>query len=590
MQLAGIGFTGQNWNTLIKQLQKYLSFQLSCKLYGDSDSEQVRLSNASVDLVDKIVKQNPDWVMFSPREFESAEILLDFLNEVQNESDKNVSCAMAIAENNEEFAPLLKLHPEFELVNKMRFNISKPELLLNHHIPRFPRIRLDSDFQIIEYTDHSGTLVRHTPDDIPVNTLIPFKNIQKVQSNTIQLSPQKWLQILMSDKGNIADADQVVGILRETKGCYLFPGIPFNSIQNITIGQTRVEHLIRMDELTIKNPPFKRFIASLNREHGGGLKQKKQTKQNSPQILCFSKFPAISSLLKNILKGSGYKHVVSISDLNQNNDLKDSAVLLKLNDFRDTDLADSDFKGQIIDWSKEIYNILEPLSQFVYLNDLKIGGSSQLLPIQQDELEGLREKLLRKEKKAATLNMYAESDQLLYSQEFDVLKKIEPFSKLLSSALSKSTNWESAAEEAPGIKFPRVLLLCEDEKAASEMNFKLTHVQRKLWVNPYKLQKPEDLTQLNSKMIRSYLSPGSLIVKAAARKHLEKICLQTQQEKKKAENDFNRHKMILKKAKDDLKMIENKKNELALRWLHVSLKDLIFRDLHLLNTVSGAAE
>ena len=100
----------------------------------------------------------------------------------------------------------------------------------------------------------------------------------------------------------------------------------------------------------------------------------------------------------------------------------------------------------------------------------------------------LKEKLLGKEQAALTMKMRAERDHLLYSQEHDVLKKIEPLVTLLTNALSTSTNWGNAFKDASEIKLQRALLICEDENDASEMNFKLTHIQRKLWVNPFSIQ------------------------------------------------------------------------------------------------------
>ena len=42
------------------------------------------------------------------------------------------------------------------------------------------------------------------------------------------------------------------------------------------------------------------------------------------------------------------------------------------------------------------------------------------------ELEDLKGKLLKNEKTVPIMKMRAERDQLLYSQEYDVLKKIDP--------------------------------------------------------------------------------------------------------------------------------------------------------------------
>ena len=589
MQLVGIGFSSHDWNTVIKQLQIHISHQLNTKLYEveNSASETKNWLKDTENLSADISNHNPDWLLFTPREFESAENCLDLLDNVQKKSIKRVRLVMAIQTIQEELHSILKFNPTFELVNKMRFKISTPELLLNHHIPRFPRISLNSQFQTIEYISDSGSVLKQTPDEIPVNTLIPFKNIRNIQTKKDQLSPGQSIEMLLSERSNSVDPKQVVGILREAKACYLFPGIPFNSIKNITFDKTRIEHLIKLDECTENNPPFKRFIAGLLNENAGKHKQKKATvKQSAPQILCLCRYSIISNLMKKLLKGIGYVNAVTVEEISPEDDnLKDSEVLLKLHD---CNLPD--FKGQIFDWRKELDQILEPLSQFVFLNDMKSAGNTEPLPIQRAELVGLKEKLMGKEKAALTMNMHAESDQLLYSQEYDVLKKIEPLATMLSDALSTSTNWESADKDVSEIKLRRALLLCEDENDASEMNFKLTHVQRKLWVNPFSIQKPEDLNQLKSKIIRSYLNPGALIIKPAALKHLKKICLQTKQECKNAEKAFNRQKEILKKTKSELKMIQSKKNKLALSWLETNLKELLFRDLQLLHSNSGIAE
>jgi len=589
MQLVGIGFSSHDWNTLIKQLHIHISRQLNTKLYEvvNSASETKNWLKDTENLSADILNHNPDWLLFSLRKFESAENCLDLLDNVQRKSAKRVNLVMVIQSIKEELHSILTFYPTFELVNKMRFKISAPELLLNHHIPRFPRIPLNSQFQEIEYVSDTGSVVKQTPDEIPLNTLIPFKNIRKIQTNNDQLSPGQSIEMLLREHSKIADPKQVVGILREAKACYLFPGIPFNSIKNITFDKTRIEHLIRLDECTENNPPFKRFIAGLLNENAGKPKQKKtNVKQSPPQILCLCRYSIISNLMKKLLKGIGYANVVTVEEISPEDvNLKDSEVLLKLHDCNVYD-----FKGQILDWRKELDQILEPLCQFVFLNDIKSAVNTEPLPLQQVELEGLKEKLLGKEKAALTMNMHAESDQLLYSQEYDVLKKIEPLATLLSDALSTSANWESIDKDASEIKLQRALLLCEDENDASEMNFKLTHVQRKLWVNPFSIKKPEDLTQLKSKIIRSYLSPGSLIIKPAALKHLKKICLQTKQECKITEKTFNRQKEILKKTKSELKKVQSKKNKLALSWLETNLKELLFRDLQLLHSDSDIVE
>ncbi len=589
MQLLGIGFTSHEWNILIKKLQVHVSSQMNTKLYevANSSSKTKNWLKDKKNLSKDILNYNPDWLLFTLRKFESAENFMFLLDNLQRKSPKRMRLVMVIQSIQEELHAILTFNPIFELVNKMRFKISAKELLLNHHIPRFPRIRLNTEFQAIEYVSDLGSIVKQTPDEIPLHTLIPFKNIRKIHTNKDHLSPGQSVKMILSKNSRITHPKQIVGILREAKACYLFPGIPFNSIKNVTFDKTRIEYLIKLDECNENNPPFKRLIKELLKENVGKHKQKiVKIKQSAPQIVCLCRYSIISNLIKKLLNGIGYTNLVTIEEFSsEDNKLKDYEVLLKLHDCNVFD-----FKGQILDWSKELDRILEPLSQFVLLNDIKSVVNKEPFTLQQTELEDLKGKLMKNEKTALTMKMRAERDQLLYSQEYDVLKKIDPLVTLLTDALSTSTNWENAFKDASEIKLQRALLLCEDENDASEMNFKLTQVERKLWINPFLIQKSEDLNQLKSKIIRSYFNPGSLIIKPAALKHLKKMCLLTKQEFKNAKKTFNRQKEILKKGNSELKVVQSKKNNLALSWLEHNLKELLFRDLQVLQLDSSMVE
>jgi hypothetical protein len=484
-----------------------------------------------------------------------------------------------------DLSALLKLQPVLELVNKMQFRLSAPEMLLTHHIRSFPRIRLDNDFQTIDYTNHFGILVRQSASDVPLNTLIPLNNIQKFETENGDLAPEIWLQKFLGKQGKPALPERAVGILREAKGCYLFPGIPFNSIQRLNFENIKVEHLIRLDECTLKNPPFKRFIEQMKGEHKRWQKEHQQNKNIKAAVHGSGKYLIVNALLEKLFSEIGWTNV----KLQTNTDStllpqKDTVYWLKLDES-----PEIKSKLCLIDWSADLQQILAALEDFVELNDLQIAENSAVLPIQKAEFVKMREYLLTEEKALESTIHQAESSQMLYEQERDVLQNINAFSKILIAALSKSTTWEDAAENAAEAKMSKALLLCEEENIAAELNLKLSKVQRKLWINPFKFQQPEDLTQFNTKMILSYLKPKNLIVTAAARAHLENLCRQAIEQGEKAETVFNEQNKIIEHAKTDAALLMKNKNNLALRWLHVSLKQLLYRDRHLFQTLPEKA-
>ena len=588
MQIVGIGFASSNWDSLVKQLQKQVSHQLNGKLFVDSVSNvETEITTKEFDYAsEELKKLKADWVLFSPDAFVNPEVCLKLLEKLKNNSKKNVSYVLVLDDMSHDLSGLLKFQPVLELVNKMQFRLSAPEMLLNHHIGSFPRIRLDNDFQTMDYTNHLGIMVRQSASEVPLNTLVPLNSIQNFKTNNGNLAPEIWLQKLLRKQVKIALPNRVLGILREAKGCYLFPGVPFNSIQRLNFENIKVEHLIRLDECNLKNPPFKRFIEDMNGDHKTwlkGIQQKKKIK--SAAVYGSGKYMIVNALIEKLFSEIGRTNVklhtkITSAHVAQ----KDSVYWLQLDE--SPEIKNKSF---LIDWRTDLNHILEPLKNFVDLNDLQIENNSAPQPLQKTEFEKMCKYILAEEKSLENTIQHAESSQMLYKQERDVLQKINVFSKMLIKALTESTSWEEATENAAELKKTRALLMCEEENIAAELNLKLSKVQRKLWINPFKFQQPEDLTQFNTKMLLTYLKPKTIIVTPDGRTHLEKLCQQVIEQGENAETVLNEQNEKIEHSKTDAALLIKNKKSLAVRWLHVSLKQLLYRDRHLFQTLPEKA-
>ena len=588
MQIVGIGFASSNWDSLVKQLQKQVSHQLNGKLFVDSVSNvEIEITTKEFDYAsEELKKLKADWVLFSPDAFVNPEVCLKLLEKLKNNSKKNVSYVLVLDDMSHDLSGLLKFQPVLELVNKMQFRLSAPEMLLNHHIGSFPRIRLDNDFQTMDYTNHLGIMVRQSASEVPLNTLVPLNSIQNFKTNNGNLAPEIWLQKLLRKQVKIALPNRVLGILREAKGCYLFPGVPFNSIQRLNFENIKVEHLIRLDECNLKNPPFKRFIEDMNGDHKTwikGIQQKKKIKYAA--VYGSGKYMIVNALIEKLFSEIGRTNVKLHTKITSAHVArKDSVYWLQLDE--SPEIKNKSF---VIDWRTDLNHILEPLKNFVDLNDLQIENNSAPQPLQKTEFEKMCKYILAEEKSLENTIQHAESSQMLYKQERDVLQKINVFSKMLIKALTESTSWEAATENAAELKKTRALLMCEEENIAAELNLKLSKVQRKLWINPFKFQQPEDLTQFNTKMLLTYLKPKTIIVTPDGRTHLEKLCQQVIEQGENAETVLNEQNEKIEHSKTDAALLIKNKKSLAVRWLHVSLKQLLYRDRHLFQTLPEKA-
>ena len=580
MQIAGIGLTRSNWVPLVKTLQNQVSHQLKDRLLFESisiEEAEIYLKEFE-DTSDVLKRQKADWILFSPDAFGNPHFCIKLLDDIKNNSNKNTRFVLVLKDINHDLTSILKLQPNLELVNKMQFNIYSPKLLLKHDIRRFPRIRLDHEFQTIDYTTQSGNIVCQAVTDIPHDTLIPFEMIRGLRTENGYICPTKWLQKLLSKPKKPILPERIVGILREQKGCYLFPGIPLNSIQSLNFDRLKVEHLIRLDECTIKNPPFKRFIVDINNEYKEWTKRIQQNRKiNSIAIRGSSEYSVVNSFIEKILLDMGKTNIKF-----RTKDSKDLHIPEEA--FYWLKLAESNkiySQSFIVDWCADLDLILEPLKNFINLKNLQVENKFYSDPIDKEEFKKNCNDLLDDEKSIKKKIQYAKRIQTLYKQESVVFVKIKAFSKLLHKALSESITWEDASENPNRLNTSRVLLLCEEEIVAAEINHKLNNVKRKLWVNPFKFKSPEDLAQFNKKIILPYLKSKSIIVTFEGKRHLKDLCQKTIDLAKDAENNLNDQNKKIEYIKIDAKDLIKKKEGLALRWINVSLKQLLYRDRHL---------
>jgi len=585
MQILGIGTTRENLNSIVKKLQKNLSHQLNSGLFDDP-----RLSSA-VEIEDKeiqniiidIIKIKPDWIIILPEYFKNSWMFLKLIDGLKSKSDKKLHLVMVIENLKQSINSFLQLIPEFELVNKMNLKLSTSELILEHNIKSFPRIRLNSEFQKINYTNNFGELVSHTSEEIPVNSILSFKDIVKFETNVGEFKPRKWLEKILKKKDMAFQLQNVTSILCEKKGCYLFPGIPFNSILNIKFNKIKIEHLILQDECKVKNLSFKRLIKSMQHEYQDWLRDKKDFhKEKYLPIFCLMKQSLVRDILENLFYEMGQANVKMISEINYaKNVLKKPCSWLKLEE-----LPSSVTCQRNIDWSFDLIQILEPLKNFVDLNELTYLKNSKYLPLHKIEFEKFKKNIFNEENEINNIINQVETDKMLFGQELDILKKLNLFAKLLMKVLAYSRTWEDAHKRASKIKQLKILLLCEEENHAAELNLKLRGVERKLWINPLKFKKPEDLIQLNTKMTKSYFNPKCVVINSDAKNHLENLCRQTNKEFEKAKIYYKEINLIIKHSKTDLSLIQKNKKNLVLRWLNVSFKQLLYRDRHLFKSIS----
>ena len=576
MHLVGIGFTPEYWEELVHSIRKQSPDET---LVGTLlSTETVEPEQIEV-LGDQISDSHPDLVFFNLLALENTHDWRNFLTRTQSNCEDQLKWVLVIEREQEELSMLVKLKPEVELINGMRFPVNDPGLFLNRHIRSFPRIRLNSSVQTLEFLNGNSGTLRQRPSEIKSNTLIPFSDLRHVETPKGDLHPKEWLDEFLQSRPKPVHSDQVKGILRESKGCYLFPGIPFNSITSIHVEGAKIHHVLRSGHFNLNNIPFKRMIEEVREEwmEMARVPEAMATKRQKISICCLGEVPVLNSILRIQLGELGYRRFSETTRLEPgSHELDPAMVWLKLSEFTGTLL-----KGTILDWSSDMRRFLKPLKRFVDLQTLDLSGTITSSPLMQIELEKQSLDLLRREKKLESERKLANNRLLLHSQEKKILEKAEKVSQILLQILNQYCPWENAAQ----LKLDQVnhlLLFCEEEMSAAQMNYELQHVQRKWWINPHQFQQPEHLQKLDPVSLKRYFEEGVTLATEVSVQHLLSLCETLSSGVETSSAMLEEQHLILENSKRELEKIRTRKSQLALHWLYVSLKQLLVRDLHLL--------
>ncbi len=584
MLLLGIGFAKKNWNSLTKRLQKQLSHQLSTAYFVDprlntgmeKDSEDIQK------ILVNISNLKPDWILLYSKYFENPALCIKLIDVLRNMSHKNIYFVMVMDNIKQNLNSFLKFIPEIELVNKMNLKLSTSELILDQRIKSFPRIRLNSEFNRMKYRNDVGDFVNYSADEIPENSLIPLKYIERFETDMGEMPPEKWIQRILRENESDIKNHQVLGIFCEKKGCYLFPGIPFYSILNLKIKNTKIDYLMLSDEYKIKNPFFKRIVKKMKEDYNSWEEgNNKFPKAKCSPIYGFTKYSILKNVLENIFTEMGLSNLQIISDPK----LLKSVFKVPVNWISLDNLYSPTKYITNIDWSDDYKKILSSVKSAIEINELEFIKNFKALPLGKIEFEEFLKKNSIKEMKINNLIKNLELEKKIICQKLEVLKKLDSLTKILINVLPYSINWNEAYDNSNKIKNKKIILFCEEENRAAELNLKLKGVNKKLWINPFKFHEPEDLVQINTKMIKSYLRPGTVIINQDAKKYLGKLCIQTEKDYKITKLDINDKILKIKYYKTDMRLIYKNKKNLALRWLILSFKQLLYRDRNLLNSI-----
>lgn len=563
MQLVGIGFNPSFWRFLLQRLEKHTGHgPLVGTLLDPSHLQPDKLVATCSQLQDL----RPVFAFFTPHGFREHRDCLFFLSQMYARL-RDVPLALVLEDIQEELAPFLPPAPMIRLTNQMQFRVSHPGVFLTQKLQSFPWINLQPQVPVLEYEDSREGWCRRAVSDIAPQTLLALEQIRFLEVQGQARPVHDWLTEFLAQQPGKVQTDQVKGLLRTEKGLFLFPGVPLDGIIEFSLGDVKIKTVLVHRQLSDRSSAFRRTLQYLENR----AQQQPPETPRAQALRCLGSLPVLNELACSVLSARGFHNVESVSTLQPGPHQLGS----DLQGFYLRTLPSVELQGNVVDLRSAINRLLEPVLDFVDWPQLQVPKTIASTPLQRKELEERRRQLVQEEQKLNQEQQRLQAHQQLYAQEQQVLDKAAQIGRQLVEQLGQSLAWEDVARNPSEFQGRQALLWCEEEETAAEMMRSLAIIPKKLWVNPTEYRESDDLLRLDIKTLQAYTHEGNWIVTSQSRQHLEQLVSIVFSEQQRVQSINRQREQALEGIERSRQQLRQRKDQLALHWLYVSLQQVL---------------
>lgn len=561
MQLVGIGFNPSFWRFLLQRIEKHT---VHGPIIGTLLDGECLAPDHIVATCDQIEQLQPALLFFTPHGFKEGRDCLFFLSMLQTRL-RDVPLTLVLEDVANEIRLFLQPPPLVRLTNQMQFRMSHPSLFLTQKLGSFPWINLSEHVTFLEYEHPQDGLQRLAVSELPDQSLLALAQVRFFEVNEQSHAPQEWLERFLAERGDVKSA-HIKGLLKTTKGLFLFPGVPLDGVVEISMGDIRIRSVLLHRQLSDRSAAFRRTMAYLEKKSACPAPQK-----NQQRIRCLGSLPIVNELACSVLEAHGFGNAESVHQLQAGTHKFGET----LRGFYLRTLPNVELSGNVVDLRSNIESLLAPVLDFVDWSRLQVPTTITSTPLQRADLEQRRAQLVQEERNLREEQKRTQSHQQLYAQEQDVLERVVATSQRLIEQLGKSSPWEDVARNPTEFSIQQALLWCEDEETAAEMMRRLASVPKKLWINPLQYRDSDDLLRLNMDSLEAYTQAGLWIVTPQSRQHLEQLVSSVFSQHQRVQAINKQRQQHLERTERALTQLQQRKEQLTLHWLYVSLQQAL---------------
>jgi len=528
-------------------------------------------------------RENPDFVFSEAPAGREWHQRLRFLAAVQRlEPELRPLLVLALSALDHSLRQLIQGPYPIRLIldNGSRFRVSDPAMVVDAFPAGFPRVPVHDHLTRIKLRQRRGKVDEIPPLRLAQGVVLSLDELAAVEQLGERMEPREWLKRVAKAGKFKLPRGMPLGLLREAKGLYLFPGVPVNRVRGVCVGEVEYAHLLDMGRLSLQSAQFSATLGALQQaaqrqaqrhEEFARRLREAGAKRDLP-VVCGGHIPLLNEIFAERLAAEGFSRVSTLHELRE--DLfREPTLLIRLTPFDDAGFGAQVEPPFVFPVAEEMAAALPPLDGLPALEAVPYAPDEPAQPLTEPELAERKVLLLAAGARARAACDMADKRLLLLRQEYAVLDGAVGQLAALLEAKDSLLVWNGTLPAQAS----QVLVFSHDQEEAGAVLQALPGVPKKRWFDLSSFTSAESIQALARAPLEEYRRAGMLVITASSRERLTSLRERLDEERAQARRQVEEAEAELASHRAELDQSVAAQHALARRWIRGAVSGCLER-------------
>ena len=472
---------------------------------------------------------------------------------------------------------------QLQLDNQSRFTVSDPAFIVRRFPREFPRVQVDGHIRALRLRNQSGRSSEVTPSALPPGSLIGFSEIESVVGAGEALPPADWLKATLRAEKIRLPRNGSPGLIRETNGIFLCPGIPIARVTGASLGGIAFPYLLDLGQLSTGSRQFSAVRDAVRRAGNRHSRQWRETtartrlaeaKADLP-IVCGGGLPLVRETFAALLKDHGFQRCSTLASPAEGT-FREPALLLQVGAWDGAEPGAQVEEPHLVPLADELLPLFAPLDGVIEWQALPYRPyTATAAPLTPESFAEQLEQLAARRRKARDGLSMAEKRGLLLEQELQVLGAAKDKLAELLEARAALQVWTGALPR--GVR--QAVVFSHDQEEAGAVMQALAGIAKKRWFDLSPYRDADALRTLSLDPLRNYLDGGVMVITSTSRERLKRLQEQVAADIAEVTRGLAECRSALRFYDEEQGRIAAGTEALARQWVHDALADWLEQNM-----------